>query len=147
MLGLAAESLLAKLLVVADDFDRAVESRPAGIADDPWVEGISAIDRKLRQLLESEGVRAIESSPGRPFDPRVHEAVANVPGTDQPEGTIVDEIRRGYRLRDRTLRPALVAVAGPGTESERSNQPPRRDGASSSEAPGHQSDNPEPRNH
>ena len=53
----------------------------------------------------------IDASPGRPFDPREHEAIANVPGTDQPEGTIAEEIRRGYRLRDRVIRPALVAVA------------------------------------
>jgi molecular chaperone GrpE len=117
MLGLAAEGLLSKVLAVADDFDRAVEARPAAIVEDPWVEGISAIDRKLRQLLESEGVRAIESAPGTPFDPRLHEAIANVPASGLPEGTIVDEVRRGYRLRDRVLRPALVAVAAGGPES------------------------------
>ena len=97
--------------VVADDFDRAIEARPASIAEDPWFEGIAAIDRKLRLLLESEGVTAIDAAPGRPFDPREHEAIANVPGTDRPEGEIVEEIRRGYRLRDRVIRPALVAVA------------------------------------
>jgi molecular chaperone GrpE len=110
-LGLAGEDLIRKVLVVADDFDRAIEARPASIADDPWFEGIAAIDRKLRLLLESEGVTAIDAAPGRPFDPREHEAIANVPGTDRPEGEIVEEIRRGYRLRDRVIRPALVAVA------------------------------------
>jgi molecular chaperone GrpE len=109
--GLAGEDLIRKVLAVADDFDRAIEARPASIADDPWFEGISAIDRKLRQLLESEGVNAIDASPGRTFDPREHEAIANVPGTARPEGQIVEEIRRGYRLRDRVIRPALVAVA------------------------------------
>jgi molecular chaperone GrpE len=110
-LGLAGEDLIRKVLVVADDFDRAIEARPASIAEDPWFEGIAAIDRKLRLLLESEGVSAIDAAPGRPFDPREHEAIANVPGTDRPEGEIVEEIRRGYRLRDRVIRPALVAVA------------------------------------
>ena len=110
-LGLAGEDLIRKVLTVADDFDRAIEARPASVADDPWFEGISAIDRKLRVLLESEGVTAIDASPGRPFDPREHEAIANVPGTGQPDGEIVEEIRRGYRLRDRLIRPALVAVA------------------------------------
>ena len=110
-LGLAGEDLIRKVLVVADDFDRAIEARPASIAEDPWFEGIAAIDRKLRLLLESEGVTAIDAAPGRPFDPREHEAIANVPGTDRPEGEIVEEIRRGYRLRDRVIRPALVAVA------------------------------------
>jgi molecular chaperone GrpE len=110
-LGLAGEDLIRKVLAVADDFDRAIEARPASIADDPWFEGIAAIDRKLRQLLESEGVTAIDAAPGRPFDPREHEAIANVPAPGRPDGEIVDEIRRGYRLRDRVIRPALVAVA------------------------------------
>ncbi len=110
-LGLAAESLIRKVLALADDFDRAIESRPESHADDPWVEGITAIDRKLRQLLESEGVSAIEASRGTPFDPRDHEAVANVPASGLPEGHVVEELRRGYRLRDRVIRPALVAVS------------------------------------
>jgi len=110
-LGLAAEDLIRKVLALADDFDRAIDARPESIAADPWFEGVSAIDRKLRQLLESEGVTAIDATPGTPFDPRDHEAIANVPGTGRPEGEIVEQIRRGYRLRDRVLRPALVAVA------------------------------------
>ncbi|HWP63074.1 MAG TPA: nucleotide exchange factor GrpE [Candidatus Binatia bacterium] len=111
MLGLAAEALLSKVLALADDFDRAIEARPADLADHPWVEGIVAIDRKLRALLESEGVRPIEAGPGTRFDPREHDAIMNVPAPDRAEGEIVEEIRRGYRLRDRILRPALVAVA------------------------------------
>jgi molecular chaperone GrpE len=111
MLGLAGEDLIRKVLTLADDFDRAIEARPESVADDAWFEGIVAIDRKLRALLESEGVSQVEASPGTPFDPREHEAIANVPGTGRAEGEIVDEIRRGYRLRDRIVRPALVAVA------------------------------------
>jgi len=110
-LGLAGEDLIRKVLALADDFDRAIEARPPSIAEDPWFDGIAAIDRKLRLLLESEGVTSIDAAPGRAFDPREHEAIANVPGTDRPEGEIVEEIRRGYRLRDRVIRPALVAVA------------------------------------
>jgi molecular chaperone GrpE len=114
--GLANESLIAKVLAIADDFDRAIDARPAELADDAWTEGIAAIDRKLRQLLESEGVSPITATPGTPFDPRQHEAIVNVPGTTHREGEIVDEIRRGYRLRDRVIRPALVAVAIGGVE-------------------------------
>jgi molecular chaperone GrpE len=109
--GLAGEDLIRKVLTLADDFDRAIEARPASIAEDPWFEGIAAIDRKLRLLLESEGVTPIDAPPGRQFDPREHEAIANVPGTGRPDGEVVEEIRRGYRLRDRVIRPALVAVA------------------------------------
>jgi molecular chaperone GrpE len=110
-LGLAAEGLIRKVLVLADDFDRAIEARPDSIATDPWFEGVAAIDRKLRTLLESEGVSPIDATPGTPFDPREHDAIATVPGTGRPEGEIVEQVRRGYRLRDRVLRPALVAVA------------------------------------
>lgn len=129
-LGLAGEDLIRKVLVLADDFDRAIEARPAELTDSPWAEGIAVIDRKLRALLESEGVSAIDASAGRPFDPREHDAIANVPGTGHPEGAIVDEVRRGYRLRDRVIRPALVAVAAPTeptpTEPTPGANPPER---------------------
>jgi molecular chaperone GrpE len=110
-LGLAGEDLIRKVLVLADDFDRAIDARPDSVATDPWFEGVAAIDRKLRMLLESEGVSPIDADPGTPFDPRQHDAIATVPGTGRPEGEIVEQVRRGYRLRDRVLRPALVAVA------------------------------------
>jgi molecular chaperone GrpE len=109
--GYAGVDLITKVLILADDFDRALETRPADLADNAWVEGIAAIDRKLRLLLESEGVGAVEATPGTPFDPREHEAVVSVPGTGRAEGEIVEEVRRGYRLGDRLIRPALVAVA------------------------------------
>ena len=124
--GLAGDDLIRKVLAVADDFDRAIDARPVELADNSWAEGVAAIDRKLRALLESEGVTEIDAAPGRRFDPREHDAIANVPGTGRPEGEIVDEVRRGYRLRDRVLRPALVAVAAPATESEPSPQPETR---------------------
>jgi len=121
-LGLAAEGLIRKVLALADDFDRAIEARPESIATDPWFEGVAAIDRKLRTLLESEGVSPIDVAPGTAFDPREHDAIANVPGTDRQEGEVVEQIRRGYRLRDRVLRPALVAVAA-GSEPATNDRP------------------------
>ena len=111
--GLASETLLRKVLVVADDFDRALETIPVELRGIGWMEGIVLLDRKLRQLLESEGVTPIESI-GRPFDPREHEAVASVPAPHLPDGEVVAEIQRGYRVRDRVLRPAKVAVASGG---------------------------------
>ncbi len=110
-LGLASESLLRKLLVVVDDFDRALEAMPAELAGLPWIEGIGLLDRKLRNLLESEGVTPIDAV-GRLFDPREHEAIATVPAAGRPEGEVVAELKRGYRIRDRILRPATVAIAG-----------------------------------
>ena len=111
MLGLAGEDLIRKVLAIADDFDLAIDNRPADVATSSWVEGVTAIDRKLRALLDSEGVKVVAAEAGTPFDPREHEAIVNVPGTGRAEGEIVDVIRRGYKLRDRVLRPALVAVA------------------------------------
>ena len=111
MLGLAGEDLIRKVLAIADDFDLAIENRPPELEGSSWVDGVTAIDRKLRALLDSEGVKPVEAEPGKPFDPREHEAIVNVPGTGRAEGEIVDVIRRGYKLRDRVLRPALVAVA------------------------------------
>lgn len=110
-LGLAGESLIRKVLAIADDFDRAIEARPAELAGSAWADGIGAIDRKLRQLLESEGVSPIEAVPGTAFDPRTHEAIVSLPGTGFSDGSIVEEVQRGYLLRDRVLRPSLVAVA------------------------------------
>ena len=122
--GLANDLLLFKVLVLADDFDRAIEARPASPESASWVEGVEAIDRKLRQLLESEGLRPIEVSPGMPFDPREHEALVNVPGTEFPEGSIVSKLQRGYRIRDRILRPARVAIAaGPSPDSASDDGP------------------------
>lgn len=123
-LGLAGEDLIRKVLTLADDFDRAIDARPESVATDPWFEGLAAVDRKLRQLLESEGVSPIDAGPGTPFDPREHDAIATVPGSGRVEGEIVEQVRRGYRLRDRVLRPALVAVAGatePATTNDRPN--------------------------
>lgn len=122
-LGLAGEDLIRKVLALADDFDRAIDARPDSVATDPWFEGLAAIDRKLRLLLESEGVNPIDAEPGTPFDPREHDAIATVPGTGHPEGAIVEQVRRGYRLRDRVLRPALVAVAAANEPAPTNDRP------------------------
>jgi len=115
-LGLASEQLLRKLLSVADDFDRALEAMPVDLRSLGWIEGIVLLDRKLRQLLESEGVTPIDAL-GRPFDPREHEAIASIPAPGVPDGQVVAEIQRGYRIRDRVLRPAMVAIATGGAEA------------------------------
>ena len=116
-LGLANEALLSKLLAIVDDFDRAIANKPDELASAPWVDGIVAIDRKLRQLLDSEGLTPIEAA-GQPFDPHQHEAIVQVETNKVPEGTVTAELQRGYRLRDRVLRPSLVAVAkAPGHNS------------------------------
>jgi molecular chaperone GrpE len=126
MLGLANEVLLAKLLVIVDDFDRAIANMPPELHQLGWVEGIAAIDRKLDLLLTSEGLSHIEAV-GKMFDPHEHEAVVQEERSDVPDGTVVAELQRGYRIRDRVLRPAMVAVAvNPAGAADNSNNTPNQ---------------------
>lgn len=105
----AKADLIAKLLDVLDGYDRALATVPDELKGQAWVEGMWLVERKLRSILEAEGLEPIDSL-GKPFDPYVHEAVAHVE-SDQPEGTIVEEFQKAYRLHDRVIRPALVSVA------------------------------------
>lgn len=113
----ATEALLRRVLGIADDLDRALEHVPADQRESPWVEGVTAIERKLVGALEAEGVVAIVAV-GEPFDPRLHEAVSMEPTHDVAEGTVTQELQKGYQLRDRVLRPSLVVVATPPTAND-----------------------------
>ncbi|MEJ5200110.1 MAG: nucleotide exchange factor GrpE [Anaerolineae bacterium] len=106
----AAVRVLEKLLPIADDITRAFENLPADQADSEWVNGFRLIQRKLEQLLESEGVSAIETE-GQNFDPALHYAVTHEDAEGFSEGQIIAEVSRGYRLGDRVLRPSMVRVA------------------------------------
>ena len=119
----AADSLRLKVLDALDDFDRAVEARPPALADDPWAEGIAAIDRKLRGLLEREDVRPMAPTVGERFDPRLHQALSHVAGSGRPADEIVGEFQRGYMVADRVLRPALVAVSDGKASDEPTSAP------------------------
>ena len=101
--------LIGKLLGVLDDFDRALENVPPD-AHEGWIEGVKLVERKLRGVLESEGVTPIEAL-GRQFDPNLHEAVVHEPTAEHPDNEVIGELQRGYRLHDRVIRPSLVRVA------------------------------------
>ncbi len=105
----AKADLIAKLLDVLDGYDRALATIPDDLKGSSWVEGMWLIERKLRQILDAEGLQAIDSL-GKPFDPYEHEAVAHVE-SDEPEGTVIKEHQKAYRLHDRVIRPAMVTVA------------------------------------
>ena len=108
--GIAGDRLLIRVLDLADDFDLAVEHVPEDAAGSPWVEGITAIDRKLRVLLEAEGIEAMAGE-GEPFDPQTQQAISYEDTEDVPDGTVIKILQRGFTIRGRVLRPALVAVA------------------------------------
>jgi molecular chaperone GrpE len=101
--------LLARLLAVLDDFDRALDNVPED-AHESWVEGVQLVERKLRGLLEAEGVTPIEAI-GQPFDPNLHEAVVHEDTAEAPDNTVIGEVQKGYLLHERVLRPSLVRVA------------------------------------
>lgn len=105
----AKADLIAKLLDVLDGYDRALATVPDELRGQPWVEGMWLVERKLRSILDSEGLEPIDSL-GKPFDPYLHQAVAYVE-SDEPEGTVIEEHQKAYRLHDRVIRPALVTVA------------------------------------
>jgi molecular chaperone GrpE len=107
----AGAETAAKLLPIIDDFERALETAPpVDASNNAWVEGILLVHRKLLSTLEEMGVQAIPAV-GEPFDPNVHEALMQEPSDAYSSGTVVREMRRGYRLGERVIRPSLVVVA------------------------------------
>jgi molecular chaperone GrpE len=110
----ATAALLQKLLPVLDHFEMAqtaaqsTEAPPTGI--ESLQAGIAMIQQQLKGILAETGLEEIDAR-GKPFDPTWHEAVAQMETADTPEGQVVQQIRKGYRLKDRLLRPATVVVA------------------------------------
>ena len=108
----AASGLLKKVLPVVDDFDRAARNMPDGLKDNTWLSGLMLIQRKLNNILDSEGVKVIEAKPNEIFDPTQHEAISSDDAPDGIEsGHVIEELQRGYMLGEKVLRPALVRVA------------------------------------
>jgi len=107
----ANEQLLLKLLPLLDNFRRALDHAPAG-TDQSWFEGIKLIARQFETILEAHGVSSIPAVGGM-FNPSQHEAIAREETDAHEEGTVVEEIQRGYRLHEKVLRPTLVKVAHP----------------------------------
>ncbi|RJP69746.1 MAG: nucleotide exchange factor GrpE [Candidatus Abyssobacteria bacterium SURF_17] len=106
-----AESSLREILPVVDNLERAVDSaRKHTDSNDQLREGIELILNQFLSALEKLGVRPIETV-GHPFDPNKHDALLRVHAADVSEGTVVDEVRKGYYLHDKVLRPAQVTVA------------------------------------
>jgi molecular chaperone GrpE len=110
----ASANLLKKLLPIVDDFDRALAAIPEDERKkNKWVAGVELISRKLHTVMEQEGVEPIGAA-GQPFDPNLHEAVAfednAEAGNDKHEDTVSEVFSKGYKLRDRVLRPAMVKV-------------------------------------
>jgi len=105
----AVENLLLDLLLVVDDFDRALTVE-ASDADSAYRKGVEMMHGKLHDLLRRYGVTPIHAL-GADFDPNLHQAVMHEESPDHREGEVIGELRKGYMLNDRLLRPAMVRVA------------------------------------
>jgi len=105
----AVVDLLQQLLVVVDDFDRAL-TVDAGEGGAAYRKGVELIHGKLHDLLRKQGVIAMDVL-GADFDPNVHMAVVHEESPDHREGEVIGELQKGYMLHDRLLRPAMVKVA------------------------------------
>jgi molecular chaperone GrpE len=106
--------LVLNLLPILDDWERALAAIPDDQADISWVEGIRLIERKLRGVLEAQGLSPIEAV-GQPFDPNLHEATMQGKGK---EGIVIEELQKGYKFRERVIRPSKVVVGNGEEEKE-----------------------------
>lgn len=106
----ANERLLADMLHIVDTFDRAMASLSEGHDPDKVRKGLEIANEELHKILERYGVQPVQSV-GRPFDPNLHEAVAEVEDAAHKSGTVVDEVQRGYVLNGRLIRPSRVRIA------------------------------------
>jgi molecular chaperone GrpE len=106
----ANADLVSKLLPVLDDYERAIDTVPEAVSQDPWYQGVELVYRKLLSILESLNVKEIEAL-GTPFDPNFHEALGTEPTDDVESGSVSRVMLKGYQIGDKVVRPSLVYVA------------------------------------
>ncbi len=116
----ANEELIRALLGVLDDMERSLEAaRTNHDESDPLLQGMQMVHDKALKTLGAFGLQYIEAE-GKPFDPQQHSAMMQEPSEDHPPQTVLRELQKGYRLKDRTIRPSAVVVSkAPGEEQTR----------------------------
>ncbi len=102
--------LMADLLPVLDNFDRAFATLPQSLAGLTWFQGVFLIERHLRSVMEQRGLTVIACK-GKPFTAAEHEAVAEEEVTEGEDHVVLEEIQKGYKLNERVLRPAMVKIS------------------------------------
>lgn len=103
-------NIIKKYLSIMDDMERALANRPHTAETEDWWAGVELIYRKLKGILESEGVQPIPAE-GEMFDPSIHEAITHEESDEVESGRIIAVVQQGYRMGDRIIRPAVVRVA------------------------------------
>ena len=102
--------LILKFVSIHDDLSRAVETAKQGKSEQVVIEGLEGILRNVETLFDAEGVKEIETT-GTPFDPNIHDAISFKFDDTVPENTVIVEIRKGYMISDKVLRPSLVEIS------------------------------------
>src|SRR6266571_7825428 len=105
----ANSSLLQRLVSILDNFELGLAAAKTESEQSPIYSGMILVQKQLNDLLEENGLQTIEAE-GKKFDPNLHEAIAHEP-SESAEGTVIRQARRGYRFKDRLLRPARVIVS------------------------------------
>ncbi len=105
------ERFVIQLLDVVDELELAVKNGEISTSPDALIVGVEMTLKKFRKILEQEGVTPIESPEGKVFDPTRHNAVAVVEQADVADGTVLEEIRKGYMMKGKVIRPTIVKVA------------------------------------
>lgn len=106
----ANAGFLEKLLPILDNFELGLNAARTDAKDSPILTGMDMVSKQLQDFLTAVGVETVKAE-GEQFDPNLHEAVAQEASADVPEGVIVRQLRKGFKLRDRLLRPAMVMVS------------------------------------
>jgi molecular chaperone GrpE len=106
----ANSSLLEKLIAIVDNFELGLEAARAEGEKSPVFSGMSMVLKQLMDFLADNGLQPIDAT-GQKFDPNLHEAIAHEPSDEFPEGIVVRQTRRGYKMKDRLLRPSSVVVS------------------------------------
>lgn len=106
----ANRDLLERLIAIVDHFELGLDAAKGESEQSPIYSGMSLVLKQLKDLLAQNGLHPIEAV-GQKFDPNLHEAIRHEPSSDFPEGTVTHQTRRGYKLKDRLLRPAAVIVS------------------------------------
>jgi len=109
LIKMASSDLMMEILPVLDNFQLAAKHVPAELESNNWTQGIKQIEKQLENILESEGLTRIQTV-GAEFSPHFHEAIEHV-SSDQPEGTITEEISAGYEFDGNVIRAAKVKVS------------------------------------
>ncbi len=106
----ANSSLLERLIAIVDNFELGLSAAKSEGEKSPVYSGMSMVLKQLTDFLADNGLQPIDAE-GEKFDPNLHEAIAHEPSAEVPEGVVVRQMRRGYKMKDRLLRPSSVVVS------------------------------------